>query len=551
MLSRIIPTSLVFALAASAQVSSLVSSSAVEHDPNQFFPKPAFFRQVFHTPSPKVELRGPVRISEFVNDGKIEISVKQFLELVMANNTEIAISRLSVVQPKNAITRSLSIFDPLARASFNAQRATTPTTNQIQGADILSNLNQPYNFSYEQRLQSGTQINATFGGLKLSSNDRNQRFNPSYTSNFQMGFAQPLLRNRGGYVTRLGIMIARSNVRVSEFQLRDRVLDLVQTAENAYWNLVNSRETLKVQEKALEIRDQALKRAQRELELGAMSSLDIYQPQSEYAAAEIGVTQARFRVLQAEDTLRRQFGADLDPDLRKLPIIPTETVQLPTDSSVIDVEGSVTKAFSLRPDLKAAIQRLDVDDLTIKQNTNQLRPNLSLTGGYTSQGRGGTLIQQGLAPIPGGIGDAFSQVFGFDFPIYSVGFQLNFPIKNRLAAADLADSLVRKQQDVLTLRSTEQQVRLDVLQAVNLVESSKASVKLAVVFRDLAQKQLDAEQKKYELGTSQLFFVLQFGQRLIDAESTLVLESVNYRRNLLNLLRRTGELLDERGIVLQ
>jgi outer membrane protein len=142
-------------------------------------------------------------------------------------------------------------------------------------------------------------------------------------------------------------------------------------------------------------------------------------------------------------------------------------------------------------------------------------------------------------------------MFGFGFPVYSFGLTLRLPVRDRRAAADLADALVTRKRNTLAVRSVEQQVRLEVLNAVNQVEASKAAVELAITAREYAQKYLDAEQKKYELGTSQLFFVLQAQDRLNQAEAAVVQQSVQYRRNLLNLLRRTGDLLDERGIAIQ
>ena len=538
---------------------ALAQDETNQPDTRAFFPKPSYFRQTFFTRTPKVELRPPVRIADFVVDGKLELSLRSYLELVMANNTDVQITRLSVETAKNAIVRAYASFDPTAFASFSSTRTNSPTTEVLQGAQTLSTLNQPYNFSYQQRLESGTLYTVGFSGAKSATNSQFATFNPSITSNLNVSFQQPLLRNRGTYINRLPISVARSNLRLSEYQLRDRLMTLLTDAENAYWDLVLAREDLKVQEKGLELRDQALKRAQRELELGAIPQLDIYQPQAEYASAEIQVSQARYRLLQSEDRLRRQIGADLDPDYRKIPIVPAESVAPSTDTAPIDAEAAVERALARRPDLKVAIQRLDVDDLTIKQAANLLRPILTLTGNYTSQGRGGTFLERQnvfgqsstLRTVPGGLGDAFDQLFGFNFPVYTFGLTLNLPIKNRSAAADMADAVVRKRQDTLTVRSTEQAIRLDVLNAVNQVESSKASVKLAQVFRDLAQKQLEAELKKYELGTSQLYFVLQFGQTLINAENTLLQQSIGYRRSLLNLLRRTGELLEERGVVVQ
>ena len=304
----------------------------------------------------------------------------------------------------------------------------------------------------------------------------------------------------------------------------------------------------------MELSAEALKRSRRELELGAISPLDIYQPEANYASAEIQVLQARYRLQQAEDVLRRQMGADLDVKFRQMPISLTESVAPPADNTEIDREKAVEKALRLRPEIRSINEELQTDDLVLKQQTNLLRPDFSLRGTYISTGRGGRFFQR-VGPttmvIPGGFGDALEQVFGFGFPIYSFGLTMRLPIRDRAAAANYADAVVAKRQDILARRSTEQNIRQQVLTAVSQVESSKASVKLAVVAQGFAQKQLDAEQKKYDLGTSVIFFVLDAQTRLVNAEAALVNQTVLYRRNLLNLLRVTGELLDERGIKVQ
>ena len=197
---------------------------------------------------------------------------------------------------------------------------------------------------------------------------------------------------------------------------------------------------------------------------------------------------------------------------------------------------------------------LSQDDLSLKQATNLLRPDLSLRGSYTSTGRGGDFYTRNgnnVTVVRGGFPDALDQVFGFNFPIYQFGLTLRLPIRDRGAAATYADAVISKRQDILQRRSVEQNIRQQVLQAVSQVESSKASVKLAAVARDLAQKQLDAEQKKYDLGTSVIFFVLDAQTRLVNAEAQLVNTTIQYRRNLITLLRVTGDLLEDRGIQVQ
>jgi len=526
------------------------------------FPKPSYFRQTFARPITHVELNAPVHLEDYVIGDKLELSLHSYLELVMANNTDIAIQRLTVDVAEDAITRAFAPFDPLATASFMSQRQITPASQSLQGASTLVQLAQPALFNYTQTLPIGTQYTVGFDAEKISTNSGFYDFNPALSASLQFSFIQPLIKNRGTLVNRLPIMMASSRLRKTGYDLKTSLLQLVSAAENAYWDVVLARENLRVAESARDLADQALKRSQRELELGALSPLDIYNPEQQFATSQIGVSQARYSLQQTEDALRRQIGADLDPRIRKLPIVLSETVSPSADAPPIDAEKEVQKALAGRPDLQSAVQNLDIDDLQIKFAHNELLPNLSLTGSYMSQGVGGVYYPQTVsltgvttpvveAPVPGGFGDTLSQLFGFGFPVYSFGLQLSLPIKNHQASADMADALVSKKRDALNVRTVKQQVRLDVLTAVSQVESSKDAMKLSVVALEYGRKYLEAEQKKYELGTSTIFFVLQAQGALVGSESSVVQNSVAYRRNLMNLLKTTGDLLEERGIATQ
>ena len=532
-----------------------------------FFPQPAYFKRSFATTSNKYELQPPVRLEEFVIDGKLELSLKSYLDLVMSNNPDITIQKVSIERQQNAILRAFAPFDPFLQGSFNATRQNTPFTSAFANAAsnntsanvgtlTIKQLTQPFALNYNQTLMNGTSYSVGYANTRFSTNNESQ-YNPSNTSTLTMGFSQPLLRGRGAFVTKLPITIARGNFRASTFNLEDRVLQLVVTAELAYWAVIEARENVRVNEKALELADIALKRSKRELELGAISSLEIFQPEANYANAEIFLTQARYRLAQAEDFLRRQMGADQDPRIRELGIVLTETAAPPVAPPTFDREKTVDKALARRQDLRGVNENLAVDDLGIRLADNSLRPDLALTGQYASFGQGGIFYPQPtdagtiLPPVPGGYGDAMSQLFGFGFPTYAMGVRLRLPIKNRAAEADLADAVLNKKLDTLRRKQLAQDIRLQVLQAISQIENSKASVELAKVARDLAQNRVDAEQKRYELGTTTIFFVLAAQNDLTTAESVLVRESINYRRNLLQLSQRTGELLDERGISIQ
>jgi outer membrane protein TolC len=548
MLLRTLTTGILLAAGAFAQMSS--------------FPKRSYFRETFSKTQPKVELKDPVHLKDFVVGDKLELSLKNFLALVMSNNTDIQIQMLSLETPKNAIQRAFGVWDPRATAQFSTTRATTPPTSALEGAAELKTLSQPLAMSVTQTLPEGLNYLVSWGGSKSTSNSTFNNYNPALASNLAIQFSQPLLQNRGAYVNRLSLMSARSRLRISEFGLKGQMLNLISTAESAYWDVVSARESLKVAEGARDVSAEFLKLSEKQLELGALSPLDIYNPQQQLATNEVSVAQARFTLTQREDALRKQISADLDPQIRTLPLVLTDSADMPLESINFDREQSIQLAMQTRPDLKQAAQSLDVDDLSIQVSRNALLPNLALTGNYTLNGRGGVFISrtnvfdQGvpssvLTSIPGGLTDALGQLFGFGFSSYQLGLRLTLPIRNRAASADMADAVVRKKQDTLTVRTTEQTIRLDILNAITNVESSKESVKLAKVARDFAQKALDAENKKYELGTELSQNVLLAQNALAQSESTVVTNQIALRKNLLNLLVKIGTLLDERSIVIQ
>ncbi len=528
-----------------------------------YFPKPAYFKRHFGTTAPKVELQDPVRLDDYSVSGKLELSLKNYLQLVMANNPDISIQTVTVEIQKNAITRAFGIFDPQGLASFSTTRQKSPSSSALNGAASLNTLNQPFSLSYAQLLPTGTTVNLGFANTRLSTNSSFATYNPGNSSNLNFRIAQPLLRGRGAYYTRLPITIARSRLKSAQFTLEDQVIQLISQAELFYWAVIEARENLRVQEESLALADTALKRSKRELELGAISSLEIYQPEANYATAQIGVTQARYRLQQTEDALRRQIGADQNAKYRDLPVVLTESVAPPVDTSSFDREALVERALRRRPDLRAENEFLASDDLTLAQTRNALLPDLSLSAQYGSYGQGGTFYARQNAfladgtqsnivqVVPGGFGDAFTQLWGFGYPTYGFGLTLRLPIKDRAAAANYSDAIVTQRLDALRAKSVSQNIRLQVSQAISQVDNSRASVELAKVARDLAQKRVDADQKRYELGTTTIFFVLASQNDLTTAESNLVRESINYRRNLMNLLQRTGELLDERGIQVQ
>lgn len=527
------------------------------------FPKASYFRETYGKAQTKIELKNPVRLKDFVADGKLELSLKNYLALVMANNTDVQLQLISLEIPKSNILQQYGAWDPKATAQFSTTRATTIPTNATtaqNAASLTKSLAQPYSLQYTQTLPEGLQYTAQFAGAKTSQTNSFNNYNPALTANLRVSVTQPLLQNRGSYVNRIPLMVAQVGLKMSESQQRQQLLTLINTAETAYWNVISARENLKVADSGRTNADEFLKYMQKQLDLGALSPLDIYNPQQSLAAADLTVSQAKFNLLQAEDALRHQMGADLDPEIRQLPINLTEGVDLgPADSIAVDAEREVSKAVMNHPAILQALEKLDSDDLGIQSAKNGLLPNLSLSMYYQANGTGGvydaahsTLLGGGPASmIPGGVGDALGQMFGFGYPTYFASLNLTLPIRNRAASAAMATALVQKKADALNLRNQQQAIRLNTLTAVTRLEGAKEQLKLAKIQLDFAQKNLDAENTKFQLGTEINQNVINAQQVLVQAQSAVVTNQVGVRLNLLNLLTQTGELLDERGIVVK
>jgi outer membrane protein TolC len=220
-------------------------------------------------------------------------------------------------------------------------------------------------------------------------------------------------------------------------------------------------------------------------------------------------------------------------------------------------EEAVAKAMQVRPETKAAQQRLSVDNLSARVARDALLPklDLSLQGGATGPGlnqlgAGSVIGLPANTPYPG-LQDTLRQVLAFNFPSYGFGVQLTFPFRNSTAQANLANSLVSKARDQYQIRQTEQQIILDVRQAINSIELADASIGVAVRTRDLAQKNAKAEQQKYELGTITAFEVLDSQTRLASSESALLNAYVTYQEAYINYQRATWSLLDGLGMVVE
>jgi outer membrane protein TolC len=552
------------------------------------FPKPSFFREAFRKPDTNVEIEAPARLKDFVRDGEacqaavvkatavdfsmdttidasqavappvpsqypdkapsqcLVLSLKDFLGLAMSNHTNVQTYYLTVERSRNNVTSVLGTWDPRASASLTPSWNRSDPPLNVPGASTRSG-SWPLSLGYTQTLQTGQTLSFGGGGYKNTAWGQNT----SYGSNMSFSITQPLIKNRGGYITRLPLIEAQSTLRISEFQLRQNLLSFVNAAEGVYWQFVNARELLRVTLTAQDVSKANLDYIQHELQLGAVNEISMYRPEQSDAAARVTTLQNEFALKNQEDALRRQIGADIDPNVRDLPVVLTDVPDLsPSEAIAPDRELTVQKAMNLNPSIKIAVETLSADEYGVSAAQNGLLPELDLRAGYGGAGYGSTYVPMSGGPVvAGGLGEALQQLFEWGNPGYNIGLTLTLPIRNRTASMAMANAIVQKKTDALSLRNSQQNLRLSVLQGVNSFIGSIAAAKMAVLSREYAQKDYQAQMLEFKLGMNTQLDLVNSSQELATADQALVAAQIQVRTSLLNLWLQTGELLDQRGIV--
>ena len=500
-------------------------------------------------------LPGPKYMREHVVDGKLQLTLQDAIVLTLANNSNVRLQELNIENAKYSLLGAHSTFDPLAQASFNTQRSISQPYTQLSGAPAqssLSSLNQLTQLNYSQTFETGTNVQINFNATKLSTNSTFDFFNPSISSYLSFQFTQPLLRNRWLFPNRAPLVIARRNLQGSRATFEAQVSVAIQQVVAQYWNVVQARGNLDVAQKSLDAAQATYNHDKRALELGALPPLDIYRSESQVAGRRVSVIQSEYSLKQAEDAIRQTVGADLDPYFRALDLNLTERPEPEGELRNIDVATALQAALRKRPELEAAHQSLANDDTSIRLAHNNLLPDLHLIGTYSGSGQGGNQYDLSVtppAPGPtGGLGDSLSQLFGFGYPSYGVSLTLNLPIKNRSAQAALGSALVSRSRDLYTERQIREQITYDVSNAVHQLEEAKINIAASKQAVDLARKTMAAEQRKYELGTGQIFLVLEAQTELAAAEQNLLQAEVSYRLAVAYVDYATGSLLEPYGV---
>ncbi len=491
----------------------------------------------------------PAHLEDFARDGKLTLSLRDAILLALENNSNIALEETQIEYQKFNLLGAHQPFDPTLQSTLNINRYSTPTYSQLQGVGAsttaLNTLSQTGQVTLSQTFTTGTNVQASLSSGKSSTNSSYNYFNPYFNSTFQFQFTQPLLQNAGRFANTAQLVLARRSLAQSRSSFEAQVNDAILQVINQYWNAVQARGALEVQQKSLNLAQVSYERDKRSLELGALPPLDIYRSESEVAARKVQLIQAGYALTQAEDALRLAIGANQDPRFRTLPLNLTEQPQPQGPLQSVELEATLAQALSQRPELEVAKDALENDKTSIQLAHNQLKPNLALTGFYQSSGLGGNQydLTSGKLIAPGGFSSSMDQTFGFGYPGYGGTLTLNLPIRNHGGQARLGNALVARTHDSYSARQIQEQITQEVSDAVHQLEEAKQALEAGNISFDLAQKSLASDQRKFELGAETNFFVLDSQTKLAAAELTLLQTQVNYQVALAAVGHATASLL--------
>jgi outer membrane protein len=462
------------------------------------------------------------------------ISIDDAVALALENNLDLQVERLSPQIQDLSVAQVRTGYAPTFRSTIDFNDQTQPPASFLSGStsQIVGN-NAGFDFGLGALNKWGGNYNASFNNTRATTNNIFTNFNPQLSSNISLGYTQPLLRNFKIDGTRQQLLITQNNRAISDVQLQQNIALTQRSVKSAYYDMMYAVGNLNVQRQSLELAQQSLKDNRARVEIGTMAPIDIVQAEAEVAQREESLILAEAAISRAEDRLRALVFNPSAPDFWQLRIEPTEPVAFrPT---TVDPEAAVSNALQKRTDLLASRKQLDSNDVNIRYFKNQTMPDVNASLTYFAQAIGGTAYIRGPG-FPGEIiGSAeksyrstLGTMFAGDFPTWTVSMQVNYPIGYSNAEASLARARLQDQQSRKQLQSQELQVATQVRDYARQVQTNTKRVDATRASRTLAERRLEAEEKKFQAGMTTSFLVFQAQRDLNQARNNELQALLDY-----------------------
>ncbi|MBX3237501.1 MAG: TolC family protein [Nitrospiraceae bacterium] len=464
----------------------------------------------------------------------------------LQNNLDITIGRQTKDSRLADIVIEQAKFDPTVSLNGQYNRQVSPLNRPVLGftganlQDItkFDQNNSSITADVTQNLYSGANVDLNYSPQRTFVGGQNTfLFNPAWTGGLALTVTQPLLRNFGTDINKTFIYIAQNNATVEQHVFLDRVLNVIATVEQTFWELVFSNENLKVAQAALKAAEELLASNRAKAKAGVMSIVDVLQAEAAVASRVEQILVAEKSIRDQEDQLRRLLNPaeeELRQDLRLIPTDPPVTALEP-----LSLQEAIDIAMERRPEILQAGKNVETSDLNVKFAKNQLLPTLSFQG------------TMGLSGLGSDYGDATKRNFGGDFYNYGAGLVLSYPLGNRSAYSTYNKRQLESRNAQASLISVRQQVIVGVREAVRRVQTDFKRIETTRSARIMAEKQLQAEQERLKVGLSTTRFVLDFQRDLATAQGNELRAIVDYNKSLSNLARNKATTLERYNLRLE
>jgi outer membrane protein len=465
----------------------------------------------------------------------------------------------SVLQSSGPAIPSL---DPVLTGSASWAHQTTPQSSTfITGTTSLVQQQNLSNVGIQKGFLTGTIVNLGLNNNSTRSNNPRNDFNPSTSASLGLSITQHLLQGFGPAVNSRQIHIARNNREVADLTFKLQVETTVAAVMSLYWQLVAFNESVRVAQEAVTAAQRLYEDNKRQVEVGTMAPIEVTRAEAQIAAADQQLTLARMQVLQQETIMKTALSRTgvASPSVADAHIIPTDVIRIPDVEPISPVQDMMAMALASRPELAQSRIQIQNQELTIRGSKNGLLPTLDAVVNVSNSALAGDLTTLSAPPgtirgnnafFVGGYGSVLTQLFSRNFPNYAAGFNLTIPLRNRAANAQVINDELTLRQQQFGLQRLENQIRVDVQNALIALTQARASYQSAAQQRKLQAQTLDAEQKKLALGASTIYNVIQDQQSLTAAESNEVTAQAAYVRAKVELERATGQILTNHNISL-
>ncbi|MEQ1870563.1 MAG: TolC family protein [Vicinamibacterales bacterium] len=473
---------------------------------------------------------GPVR----------RLSVDDAVRLALEQNLGIQIDRLTPQIEDIAVAQARTFWVPNATVGLTNASQDTPATSVLSGGQSkIADSRFTSSLGVNQILRTGANYSVDWSSYRATSTNVFTSYNPLLNSNLVLSLTQPLLRNRTVDSYRQQLESTRKDRSAADVQLNATIQATTRNVKNAYWELAYQIDNLKAQQQSLDLAKRLLADNEKRVQIGTMAPIDIVEAQSEVARNEESVIVAEAGIKQAEDRLRALVFNPATTDFWTQTIEPTET--MPFVPLAVDAEVAVRRALARRTDVQLAKNDLEKSDITIRYYKNQTLPDVNARATFQSSAAGGTQLTP-LTSILGtdtprsilsqhGFGAVLGDVLTSAYPAWTIGVTVSYPIGTSTSETSLARAQLQKTQSEVRLQNTELMIATQVRDAARQVQTNQKRVDSARAARELAERRLDAEQKKFAAGIQISFFVFQAQRDLSQARTNEIRAIADYNKS--------------------